>query len=100
MISISTMPTTVLFGLQLLLSALVAFAAPAPTALQERAVTTLSAAQLDAFTPYTQFASAAYCMSSIIQSWTCGGACTAIPGFEVALTGGDGNGVQLCGFCR
>ena len=81
------------------------------------AVTTLSAAQLAAYTPYTQLARAAYCPSSKIKNWGCGGvyfslirfsinwsdiscssleACKAIPGFQPTVTGGDGNDVQLC----
>lgn len=35
-------------------------------------VTTLSASALNALTPYTQFARAAYCDSSIVDGWQCG----------------------------
>ncbi|EIN12936.1 alpha/beta-hydrolase [Punctularia strigosozonata HHB-11173 SS5] len=84
-------------GLQVLLSAAVALAAPAsvPSSLKERAVKTLSPSKLNAFIPYTQFASAAYCSSSSVKTWDCGPACDALPGFEVSLTGGDGDDVQL-----
>ncbi|TCD70529.1 hypothetical protein EIP91_002875 [Steccherinum ochraceum] len=58
-------------------------------------VTTLSSAQLSALAPYTQFARAAYCPTSKITNWNCGEACKANSGFEVTLTGGDGNDVQL-----
>lgn len=37
------------------------------------AVTVLSSAQLSAFSPYTQFARAAYCPSSKLTNWNCGG---------------------------
>ena len=36
-------------------------------------ITPLTTSQIDAFTPYTYFASAAYCGLSEIQNWTCGG---------------------------
>ncbi|OBZ71698.1 Lipase [Grifola frondosa] len=58
-------------------------------------VTTLSLSQFAAFTPFTQFARAAYCASSKITNWQCGQACDALPGFQPTLTGGDGNAVQL-----
>ncbi|EKM49514.1 uncharacterized protein PHACADRAFT_265032 [Phanerochaete carnosa HHB-10118-sp] len=58
-------------------------------------VTTLSTTQLNALAPYTEFARAAYCDSSIINGWQCGQACQALPGFEATLTGGDGNDIQL-----
>lgn len=51
----------------------------APALLDERAdtvsrrsVTQLTAAQLSALAPYTEFARAAYCPSNIIQGWQCG----------------------------
>lgn len=36
-------------------------------------VSVLSTVQLASFTPYTQFARAAYCPSSKITTWNCGG---------------------------
>ena len=36
-------------------------------------VTTLSSSQLNALTPYAEFARAAYCPSSALQGWACGG---------------------------
>ncbi|GJE98300.1 lipase [Phanerochaete sordida] len=76
--------------------------APAPEALElphvevaRAGVSTLSASQLSALAPYTQFARAAYCDSSIINGWQCGQACQANPGFQVTLTGGDGSDEQL-----
>lgn len=70
----------------------VALAAPT----SKRAVTALSATQLQSFAPFTQFARAAYCPSSKITNWKCGQACDALPGFQPTLTGGDGGKVQLC----
>jgi len=58
-------------------------------------VLTLTSTEVSDFAPYTQFARAAYCDSSKVTGWQCGEACDAIPGFEVSLTGGDGNDIQL-----
>jgi hypothetical protein len=44
-----------------------------PAILQERSVTQLSAADLDNLAPFTQFARAAYCHTSVLQGWNCGG---------------------------
>lgn len=70
--------------------------------------------QYDGLVPYIQFARAAYCDSSKIAGWLCGGslqsstllyldelmsrpdACDAVPDFVVTLTGGDGDGTQFC----
>ncbi|KAH8082433.1 alpha/beta-hydrolase [Cristinia sonorae] len=57
-------------------------------------VTVVSAGQLASFSPYTQFARAAYCPSEKLTNWNCGDACAATSGFVPTLTGGDGNGVQ------
>ncbi|KAJ3506601.1 hypothetical protein NLJ89_g6780 [Agrocybe chaxingu] len=65
-----------------------------PTALQERAVTALSSSDLAGFAPFTQFARAAYCPDAL-KTWTCGAACNANSDFQVTLTGGDGNEIQI-----
>ncbi|KII90747.1 hypothetical protein PLICRDRAFT_543894 [Plicaturopsis crispa FD-325 SS-3] len=81
-----------------ILSALVAGvvnAAPSSFIRRQDTVSTLSSSQLSAFAPYTQFARAAYCSSDKLQGWKCGEACDATPGFNVTLTGGDGDAVQL-----
>ncbi|KAI0801811.1 alpha/beta-hydrolase [Irpex lacteus] len=57
-------------------------------------VTTLSPSALSAITPFAQFARAAYCAPSAISSWSCGEACSALSGFQVLLSGGDGNALQ------
>ena len=44
-----------------------------PGILQERSVTQLSAADLANLAPFTQFARAAYCHTSVLQGWNCGG---------------------------
>ncbi|CAA7259111.1 unnamed protein product [Cyclocybe aegerita] len=66
----------------------------APTALQERAATALSSSELASFAPFTQFARAAYCPNGL-KTWTCGAACNANSDFQVTLTGGDGNEIQI-----
>ncbi|KAI0360314.1 alpha/beta-hydrolase [Trametes cingulata] len=55
-----------------------------------RSVTQVSSAEMSSWAPYTQFARAAYCGSSKVTNWACGEACNAVPGFQVAATGGDG----------
>jgi hypothetical protein len=44
----------------------------APTALEERSVSTLSASDLAGLAPFTQFARAAYCPTSALKNWSCG----------------------------
>ncbi|EGN98358.1 hypothetical protein SERLA73DRAFT_161166 [Serpula lacrymans var. lacrymans S7.3] len=61
---------------------------------QVSTVTNMTATQLSDLAPYTEFARAAYCSPSIVQGWACGEACQAVPGFQVSLTGGDGNDIQ------
>ena len=41
--------------------------------LEARSVTLLSAASISNFTPFTQFARAAYCPQSKVKTWNCGG---------------------------
>jgi hypothetical protein len=79
----------------------VSFVLGAPAALPaselaKRQTTQLSASQLSSYAPYTELARAAYCAPTSITKWTCGEACSAVLGFNVTLTGGDGNGVQYC----
>ncbi|KAF5393295.1 hypothetical protein D9757_000668 [Collybiopsis confluens] len=76
--------------LSLALSALGSLARPLTADL--RTVSTVSAAQLANFAPFTQFARAAYCDG--FQDWTCGDACNANADFELTLAGGDGNDIQ------
>jgi len=40
---------------------------------KRQAVTTLTASQINEFTPFTNFASTAYCEPDTTASWTCGG---------------------------
>ncbi|KAF9481532.1 alpha/beta-hydrolase [Pholiota conissans] len=67
----------------------------APTVLEERSVSPLSASDLSSLAPFTQFARAAYCPTSVLKNWSCGQACSANSDFQVTLVGGDGNGVQI-----
>lgn len=61
------------YFLVLAAAAAIAIAAPA-VQLQQRAVTPLSASELSSFAPFTQFARAAYCPTSRLVGWNCGGA--------------------------
>ncbi|KAF9073600.1 lipase [Rhodocollybia butyracea] len=67
-----------------------------PTPVQARqAITTLSANQINEFTPYSFFASAGYCSPSTTISWTCGAICKANQGFVPVAAGGDGTDTQF-----
>ncbi|GBE86677.1 lipase [Sparassis crispa] len=61
---------------------------------RRQAITALSESQINYFTPYTLYASAAYCPSAELAVWACGVNCQAIPQFEPVAAGGDGNLVQ------
>jgi len=63
--------------------------------ISHRHTTGLVDTQLIKFTPYIQFARAAYCNSNKIAEWKCGSACDALPGFIPTLTGGDGDSTQF-----
>ncbi|KAF7986534.1 hypothetical protein HWV62_26248 [Athelia sp. TMB] len=71
-------------------------AAPAFDSVLDRraSITALSTSQINAFTPYTYYASAAYCAASTTASWSCGAACSANSGFKPVASGGDGDSVQ------
>ncbi|KAI0086537.1 alpha/beta-hydrolase [Irpex rosettiformis] len=65
------------------------------TPISPRDATALSADAFAAIIPFANFACAAYCPSDTVATWECGAPCSALPGFEVTLTGGDGAGTQL-----
>jgi hypothetical protein len=60
------------------------------------AITVISSAQVNAFTPYTYYASAGYCNPSVTKTWACGANCEANPGFKSIASGGDGSSTQYC----
>jgi hypothetical protein len=62
---------------------------------RQGAVTALSASQINAFTPYSFFASTAYCDPSTTINWSCGANCNGNPGFLPTASGGDGGSVQF-----
>ncbi|KXN85765.1 Lipase [Leucoagaricus sp. SymC.cos] len=62
---------------------------------KRQAITTLTSAQINTFTPFTHFASTAYCNPSTTSNWSCGANCNANPGFIPVATGGDGSSVQF-----
>ncbi|EGN98489.1 hypothetical protein SERLA73DRAFT_56451 [Serpula lacrymans var. lacrymans S7.3] len=61
---------------------------------QVSSLTQMTSTQLNDLAPFTEFARAAYCSPSIVTGWQCGEACQAVPGFQVSLTGGDGDSIQ------
>ncbi|PCH44540.1 lipase [Wolfiporia cocos MD-104 SS10] len=58
------------------------------------AITVLSPEQIDAFEPYTWYASTGYCNNSATLAWDCGADCDANPSFKPVASGGDGDGTQ------
>ncbi|KIM90201.1 hypothetical protein PILCRDRAFT_175031 [Piloderma croceum F 1598] len=67
----------------------------APSLLSRQSITTLSNSQIDAFTPYTWFASTGYCQASDTLTWSCGANCNANPGFIPQASGGNGDSTQF-----
>ena len=59
-------------------------------------VTAISNSQVDSYTPFTHYAAAGYCNSSVTKTWTCGANCDANPGFKPIASGGDGSSTQFC----
>ncbi|KAI6149906.1 Alpha/Beta hydrolase protein [Pisolithus tinctorius] len=57
-------------------------------------ITPLTTSQIDYFTPYTYYASAAFCDPAKVLAWNCGANCQANPNFHPIASGGDGDAVQ------
>ncbi|KAF8159299.1 lipase [Crassisporium funariophilum] len=53
-------------------------------------VSTLSAAQVVSYKPYTYYAGAAYCSPASTLAWSCGANCNKNAGFKPIASGGDG----------
>ncbi|KAJ3576106.1 hypothetical protein NP233_g659 [Leucocoprinus birnbaumii] len=62
---------------------------------KRQSITALSTSQIDAFTPFTHFASTAYCNPSTTSNWSCGANCQANSDFIPVASGGDGSSVQF-----
>ncbi|KAF8510192.1 alpha/beta-hydrolase [Hysterangium stoloniferum] len=62
---------------------------------RQGAVTAVSTAQINSFSPFTHFASTAYCQPSTTINWSCGANCNANPGFIPVASGGDGSETQF-----
>ncbi|KAF7977985.1 hypothetical protein HWV62_1821 [Athelia sp. TMB] len=76
-------------------SVVASLAVRAAPSLNTRATTTaLTTSQIDAYTPYTWYASTGYCESSTTINWSCGADCEANPTFKPVASGGDGDAVQ------
>ena len=69
---------------------------PVPGLLARQSITALSTAQIDAFTPYTWYASTGYCSPSATLAWDCGTNCEANPDFQPVASGGNGDSIQYC----
>jgi len=80
-------------ALVLLTAASAAWAAPALESRQS--ITALSTSQISSFTPFTFYASAAYCQPANTLAWNCGANCQANPSFHPIASGGDGDETQF-----
>ena len=80
-----------------LATAPLAHAAPSQIAARQ-AITTLTQAQINTFTPYAFFASAGYCQPANTLAWNCGANCNGVPDFKPVASGGDGDSTQFCEF--
>jgi len=80
-----------------LLASVLAAATAIPTSnlVARQSITALSTTQIEAFKPYTFYASAGYCNPSTTITWTCGANCQANPSFEPVASGGDGDETQF-----
>ncbi|KDQ61915.1 hypothetical protein JAAARDRAFT_172360 [Jaapia argillacea MUCL 33604] len=65
-----------------------------PSLKPRQSISTLSTTQIDTYTPYTWYASAAYCAPANTLAWNCGTNCQANPTFEPVASGGDGDETQ------
>ncbi|KAF9466209.1 lipase [Collybia nuda] len=84
-------------GLRVILSALAgaALVSAAPPLVPRQSITTLTAAQVAAFRPYTWYASTAGCNPANTLAWNCGTNCNANPTFKPVASGGDGSSTQF-----
>lgn len=85
---------------------------------RDAAITALSSATINSYTPYSYYAAAAECPANTTITWTCGSKlrldiylgpqkfihypvkCQQNPGFQPIAAGGNGDSVQYCGSCR
>lgn len=84
---------TMLLWISLSLSYALVYASPSPLRRRD-SITTLSDSEIEAFKPYTYYASAGYCEPSTTLAWNCGSNCEANSAFEPVGSGGDGDSVQ------
>ncbi|KAJ3487874.1 hypothetical protein NLI96_g3231 [Meripilus lineatus] len=84
------------FSIAFFATFLVAHALPTtPDLVPRQAITSLTAAQISAFKPFTRYASTAYCNPSTTRTWSCGSNCNANPTFKPVASGGDGDTTQF-----
>ncbi|KAL0953902.1 hypothetical protein HGRIS_005069 [Hohenbuehelia grisea] len=81
--------------LPVLLLAFISSVAAFPLFSRRQSITALSAAQVSTFTPYTYYASTAYCEPAETLTWSCGANCQSNAGFQPVASGGDGEVIQF-----
>ncbi|KAF8258663.1 lipase class 3 family protein [Lactarius quietus] len=61
---------------------------------KRQSITPLNSSQISSYTPFTYFASTAYCNPSTTINWSCGANCEANSDFEPVASGGNGAQTQ------
>ncbi|KAJ7230654.1 Alpha/Beta hydrolase protein [Mycena pura] len=74
---------------------LASVASAAPSLVARQAITSLTAANIASFKPFTFYAAAAYCSPTSTLAWDCGTNCAANPTFQPIASGGDGDAIQF-----
>ncbi|KAK0225286.1 alpha/beta-hydrolase [Armillaria fumosa] len=82
-----------LLWISLSLSYALVYASPSPLRRRD-SITALSNSEVEAFKPYTYYASAGYCEPSTTLAWNCGSNCEANSAFEPVASGGNSDSVQ------
>ncbi|KAF8347910.1 alpha/beta-hydrolase [Amanita rubescens] len=71
------------------------FSLALPILRRQDSITALSASTIDALTPFTHFASAAYCPANETAVWQCGANCQAPTNSDFVPTGSGGDGASV-----
>ncbi|KAH9927058.1 lipase [Amylocystis lapponica] len=87
-------PSKSALGAALLAATSAVLAAP-PLLRRTQEITAIGTSQIDAYTPYTNYASTGYCTPSETLAWDCGSNCDANPDFHPVASGGDGDSTQF-----
>ncbi|KAJ7226953.1 lipase, partial [Mycena pura] len=74
---------------------LASVASAAPSLDARQAITTMAAANIATFKPFSFYAAAGYCSPASTLAWNCGTNCAGNPTFQPIASGGDGDATQF-----